>query len=90
MTLGSEEGRSFAFFSVYFYSVNIMWEMWPYIWLGMAVSSVIEGGVSSLVGIEFGDNFNQEYLTDQNGIAIARTEVKLKQKIFYCNLDHKG
>ena len=45
----------------------------------MAVSSVLEvGGVSALVGIEFGDNFDQEYLTPQNGIAIARTEVKLK------------
>ena len=52
--------------------------MWPYLWLGMAVSSVLEGGVSALVGIEFGDNFDQEYLTPQNGIAIARTEVKLK------------
>ena len=57
--------------------------MWPYLWLGMAVSSVIEGGASALAGIEFGDNFDQEYLTEQNGIAVARTEVKLKQQILF-------
>ena len=57
--------------------------MWPYLWLGMALSSVIEGGVSGLAGIEFGDNFNQEYLTEHNGIAIARTEVKVEEKILY-------
>ena len=61
-----------------------MWEIWPYLWLGLALSSVMEeGGVSALVGIEFGDNFDQEYLTPQNGIAIARTEVKIKLQILY-------
>ena len=54
--------------------------MWPYLWLALALSLVIvEGGVSTLTGIEFGDNFDQDYLTEQNGIAIAKTEVKLKQ-----------
>ena len=51
--------------------------MWSYFWLGMAVSSLIEGGVSALAGIEFGDNFDQKYLTHHNGVAIARTEVKI-------------
>ena len=54
--------------------------MWPNLWLGLALlSSVTEGGVSALAGVQFGDNFNQDYLTEQNGIAIARTEVKIKQ-----------
>ena len=56
-------------------SVNIML---PYLILGLALSSVIEEGVSGLAGIEFGDNLSQDYLTQQNGIAIARTEVKWK------------
>ena len=49
--------------------------MWTYLWLGLALSSVT-GEVSALAGIKFGDNFNQDC---QNEIAIARTEVKLKQ-----------
>ena len=53
--------------------------MWPYLWLALALSPAIEGEVSALAGIEFGDNFDQDYLTEQNGIAIANTEVKLKQ-----------
>ena len=56
-----------------YFSVTMMW---PYPWLILALSSLMEGGVSALVGIEFGDNFNQDYLTEQNGIAIARTQVK--------------
>ena len=48
--------------------------MWPHLWLVLALSSV--RGVFALAGIEFGDNFNQDYLTEQNGIAIARTQVK--------------
>ena len=59
-------------------SVNIML---PYLILGLALSSVMEEGVSGLAGIEFGDNFSQDYLTKQNGIAIARTKVTLKLKI---------
>ena len=59
-------------------SVNIMWR---YFILGLVLSSVIEGGVSGLAGIEFGDNLSQDYLTQQNGIAIARTKVTLKLKI---------
>lgn len=55
--------------------------MWTYLWLGLALSSVT-GEVSALAGIKFGDNFNQDYLTQQNGIAIARTQVKLKQNQF--------
>lgn len=55
--------------------------MWAYLWLGLALSSVT-GEVSALAGIKFGDNFNQDYLTQQNGIAIARTQVKLKQNQF--------
>ena len=55
--------------------------MRPYLWLAMALSSVIEGGASALAGIEFGDNFDQDYLTEQNGVAIARTEVELKLNI---------
>ena len=42
--------------------------------LVVALSSVV-GGEITLAGIEFGDNFGQEYLTADNGIAIARTEV---------------
>ena len=42
--------------------------------LVVALSSVV-GGEITLAGIEFGDNFGQEYLTAENGIAIARTEV---------------
>ena len=52
--------------------------MWPYLWLALALSPAIEGEVSALAGIEFGDNFDQDYLTEQNGIAIAKTEVKTK------------
>ena len=43
--------------------------------LGVVLSSVV-GVEVTLAGIEFGDNFGQEYLTEENGIAIARTEVK--------------
>ena len=43
--------------------------------LGVVLSSVA-GAEVTLAGIEFGDNFGQEYLTAENGIAIARTEVK--------------
>ena len=50
--------------------------MWPHLWLILALSSVRVDGVFALAGIEFGDNFNQDYLTEQNGIAIARTQVK--------------
>ena len=42
--------------------------------LGVVLSTVIRGGIS-LAGIEFGDNFGQEYLTAENGIAVATTEV---------------
>ena len=56
-----------------YFSVTMMW---PHSWFILALSSLMEGRVSALVGIEFGDNFNQDYLTEQNGIAIARTQVK--------------
>ena len=56
--------------------------MLPYLILGLVLSSVMEEGVSGLAGIEFGDNLSQDYLTQQNGIAIARTkELTLKLKI---------
>ena len=62
--------------------------MWPYLWLALALSPAIEGEVSALAGIEFGDNFDQDYLTEQNGIAIAKTEVKLKQNAKkYCRFN---
>ena len=51
--------------------------MLRYLGLGVVLSSVIRGEI--IAGIEFGDNFGQEYLTGQNGIALARTEVKLKK-----------
>ena len=50
--------------------------MWPHPWLILALSSVIEREVSGLVGLEFSDNFSQDYITEQNGIAVARTQVK--------------
>ena len=49
--------------------------MLRYLGFGVILFSVIRGEIT-LAGIEFGDNFGQEYLTGQNGIAIARTEVK--------------
>ena len=49
--------------------------MLRYLGFGVIFFSVIRGEIT-LAGIEFGDNFGQEYLTGQNGIAIARTEVK--------------
>ena len=33
------------------------------------------GPVSSLTGIQFEDNGGQKYVTEQNGVAIATTEV---------------
>ena len=36
---------------------------------------VFSGPVSSLTGIQFGDNGSQNYLTDENGVAIATVEV---------------
>ena len=33
------------------------------------------GPVSSLTGIQFGDNGGQKYVTEENGVAIATTEV---------------
>ena len=60
--------------------------MFRYLGLGV-VLSVIRGEIT-LSGIEFGDNFGQEYLTGQNGIAIARTKVKLMEaewKMDSCN-----
>ena len=56
--------------------------MFRYLGLGVVLSSVIRGEIT-LSGIEFGDNFGQEYLTGQNGIAIARTEVKLLFHIIF-------
>ena len=43
--------------------------------LGAVLSSGVRGE-TTLAGIEFSDNFGQEYLTAENGIAIARTKVK--------------
>ena len=60
---------------VYYCVRKVVNVMWSHLKLVLALSSV-EGGVSALVGIDFGDNFNQDYLTEQNGIAIARTQVK--------------
>ena len=39
---------------------------------------VFSGPVSSLTGIQFGDNGSQNYLTDENGVAIATVEVFIK------------
>ena len=44
--------------------------------LGVVLAPLVIGGEITLAGIEFGDNFGQEYLTAENGIAIARTQVK--------------
>ena len=61
--------------------------MLRYLGFGVILISVIRGEIT-LAGIEFGDNFGQEYLTGQNGIAIARTKVKLMEaewKMDSCN-----
>ena len=58
---------------VYYCVRKVVNVMWSHRKLVLALCSV---RVSALAGIEFGDNFNQDYLTEQNGIAIARTQVK--------------
>ena len=41
----------------------------------MLTNVVCPGPVSSLTGIQFGDNGGQEYVTEDNGLALATTEV---------------
>ena len=36
---------------------------------------ICAGSVSSLTGIQFGDNGGQVYVTDENGVAMATTQV---------------
>ena len=36
---------------------------------------VCPGPISSLTGIQFGDNGGQHYVTEENGVAMAITEV---------------
>ena len=36
---------------------------------------VFPGAVSSLTGIQFGDNNGQNYVTEENGVAMATTQV---------------
>ena len=49
--------------------------MFGFLVLGAVLSSGVRGE-TNLGGIEFSDNFGQEYLTAENGIAVARTKVK--------------
>ena len=41
----------------------------------MLKNVVLPGPVSSLTGIQFGDNGGQKYVTEENGLALATTEV---------------
>ena len=41
----------------------------------MLKNVVYPGPVSSLTGIQFGDNGGQSYVTEENGVAIATTQV---------------
>ena len=48
--------------------------------LGLVILSVIGGvvfpaSVSSLTGIQFGDNGGEKYVTEENGVALATTQV---------------
>ena len=42
--------------------------------------------MSALTGIQFGDNGGQNFVTEQNGVAIATTEVLLNSKKLFQNL----
>ena len=42
------------------------------------------GPVSALTGIQFGDNGGQIYVTEENGVAVATTEVSLLLLINNC------
>ena len=41
----------------------------------MLKNVVFPGPVSSLTGIHFGDNGGQKYVTEENGLALATTQV---------------
>ena len=41
----------------------------------MTLNFVFPGAVSSLTGIQFGDNNGQNYVTEENGVAMATTQV---------------
>ena len=41
----------------------------------MLTNVVCSGPVFSLTGIQFGDNGGQKYVTEDNGVAMATTEV---------------
>ena len=41
---------------------------------------VFPGPVSSLTGIQFGDNGGQKYVTEENGVAMATAQVFLSFK----------
>ena len=41
----------------------------------MIKNFVFPGAVSSLTGIQFGDNNGQNYVTEENGVAMATTQV---------------
>ena len=53
----------------------------------MLKNIVCLGPVSALTGIHFGDNGGQKYLTEDNGVAVARTKVFLL-KIIITFKDH--
>ena len=44
----------------------------------MIKNFVFPGAVSSLTGIQFGDNNGQNYVTQENGVAMATTQVLFK------------
>ena len=49
--------------------------MGHYLELGLIIFIMMGGPVSSLTGIQFGDNGGQNYVTEENGVAMATTQV---------------
>ena len=49
--------------------------MGHYFELGLIIFIMMGGPVSSLTGIQFGDNGGQNYVTEENGVAMATTQV---------------
>ena len=47
------------------------------------LTNVWPGSVSSLAGIQFGDNGGQKFVTEENGVAMATTKVSKNLWIFF-------
>ena len=58
-------------------------ELIKFSFLPPILTNVWPGSVSSLAGIQFGDNGGQKFVTEENGVAMATTKVSKNLWIFF-------